>query len=214
MKTIEIKGTIRKDLGKKATHALRKEGSVPCIIYGIGENVNFSAHVPAFKNLVYSPNVYIVKLNIDGKEYEAIMKEIQFHPVSDEILHIDFMQILEDKPITINIPIHIIGNSIGVKKGGRLNLVKRTITVKALPNDLPDYLEIDVEQLEVGQSIKVGDLKFANLSLLNNGREPVVSILSSRITAKAEEPGAEGAEATPAAAATATAPETKAKAKA
>jgi large subunit ribosomal protein L25 len=201
MKTIEIKGTLRKDLGKKATHALRKEGSVPCIIYGKGENVNFSAPIPMFKNLVYSPNVYIVKLNIDGNIYDAIMKELQFHPVSDEILHIDFMQISEDKPIIINIPIHVIGNSIGVKKGGRLNLVKRNLTVKALPKHLPDYLEVDVEELEVGQSVKVGNLNFENLTILNNGREPVVGILSSRITAKAGEPGAEGAEATVAAAA-------------
>ena len=209
MKTIEIKGTIRKDLGKKATKALRKEGSVPCIIYGKGENVNFSAPAPSFKNLVYTPNVYLVKLNIDGKVYDATLKELQFHPVSDEILHIDFLHILEDKPIEINIPVHIIGNSIGIKKGGRLNLVKRTLVVKALPKNLPDYLEIDVEELEVGQSIKVGDLNFENLTILSFAREPVVSILSSRITAKAEEPGAEGAEA---AAATAVAPEEKAKA--
>jgi large subunit ribosomal protein L25 len=214
MKTIEIKGTVRKDLGKKATHALRKGGNVPCVVYGKGENVNFFALAPSFKNLVYSPNVYIVKLNIDGTTYDAIMKDLQFHPVSDEILHIDFMQISEDKTITINIPIHVVGNSIGVKKGGRLNLVKRTLTVKALPKNLPDYLDVDVEQLEVGQSIKVGDLNFENLTIINFDREPVVSILSSRITAKADEPGAEGAE-TPAAAVVATAaPEAKAKAKA
>ena len=184
MKSIEIKGSLRTEVGKKATKAIRKQGSVPCIIYGGKENINFFVETPALKPLVYTPNVYLVKIDVDGKTCTAIMKELQFHPVTDEILHIDFVEISDDKVIFMNIPIRVVGNSIGVKKGGRLSLVKRALKVKALPKNLPDVLEVDVETLDVGQSIKVGDLNFENLTVLNNNREPVVSILSSRTTAK------------------------------
>jgi large subunit ribosomal protein L25 len=205
MKSIEIKGFLRKDLGKKASATLRKEGNVPCVIYGGKENIHFFASSPAFKNLVYTPNTYLVTLDIEGKIFHSIMKEIQFHPVSDAIIHIDFAEIAEDKPVMMNIPVRVTGNSIGVKKGGKLSLVKRALKVKALPKNLPDTLEVNVENLEVGQSVKVGDLSYANITLLNGSREPVVSILSSRLTAKTETEGeaapAAGAAPAPAAAA-------------
>ena len=184
MKSIEIKGSLRTIVGKKATKAIRKQGSVPCIIYGGKENINFFVETPALKPLVYSPNVYLVNIDVDGKVYTAIMKELQFHPVSDEILHIDFVQISDSKIVTMNIPIHVVGNSVGVKKGGRLSLVKRSLKIKALPKNLPDVLDVNVETLDVGQSVKVGDLNFPNLTVMNNSREPIVSILSSRTTAK------------------------------
>ena len=184
MKSIEIKGSLRADLGKKASKTVRKQGSVPCVIYGGKENVNFFVETPALKPLVYSPNVYLVNIDVDGKVYTAIMKELQFHPVSDEILHIDFVQISDSKIVTMNIPIHVVGNSVGVKKGGRLSLVKRSLKIKALPKNLPDVLDVNVETLDVGQSVKVGDLNFPNLTVMNNSREPIVSILSSRTTAK------------------------------
>jgi large subunit ribosomal protein L25 len=184
MKSIEIKGSVRAEIGKKASKAVRTQGSVPCVIYGGAENVNFFVETPALKPLVYSPNVYLVNINVDGKVYTAIMKELQFHPVTDEILHIDFVQVSDKKAVTMNIPIHVVGNSIGVKKGGRLSLVKRSLKVKALPKNLPDVLDVNVETLDVGQSVKVGDLNFENITVLNNSREPIVSILSSRTTAK------------------------------
>lgn len=187
MKTIEIKGSLRKDLGKKATKALRAAGNVPCIIYGGKENVSFYAATPDFKGLVYTPDVFIVKLDIDGKKYDAIMKDLQFHPVSDALLHIDFLQVFEDKPIEITIPVRTVGSSIGVKKGGKLSLAKRGLRVKALAKALPDILEINIETVDVGQSVKVGDLNFPNITVLNGSREPVVSVLSSRLTAKANE---------------------------
>jgi large subunit ribosomal protein L25 len=187
MKSIEIKGSLRTTVGKKATKSVRTQGSVPCVIYGGKENVNFFVETPALKPLVYTPNVYLVKIDVEGKTYNAIMKELQFHPVTDEILHIDFVEISDDKIVIMNIPIRVVGNSIGVKKGGRLSLVKRALKVKALPKNLPDVLEVDVETLDVGQSIKVGDLNFENLTVLNNSREPIISILSSRVTAKTAE---------------------------
>ena len=192
MKSIEIKGQLRKEIGKKATAALRKEDNVPCVIYGGKENVNFFAATPSFKKLVYTPHVYIVKLDIEGKNYTAIMKEIQFHPVTDKILHIDFTELSEDKSVVINIPVHITGSAIGVKKGGKLNLVKRYLRVKGVLAKLPDVLDVNVEDIEVGQSVKVGDLKYKNITILNGSREPVVSVLSSRVTAKTEGEGAEG----------------------
>lgn len=185
MKTIEIKGSTRTDLGKKATKALRKNGNVPCIIYGGKENINFFANEADFKHLVYTPEVYLVKIDVDGKVVTAAMKEIQFHPVSDAIQHIDFLQVFEDKALEINIPVKIVGSSIGVKKGGKLSLAKRHLRVKALPKFLPDFLEINIDTLDVGQSIKVGNLSFNNINVLNGDREPVVSILTSRLTAKA-----------------------------
>ena len=185
MKSIEIKGSLRKDLGKKASKAIRSNGDVPCVLYGGKENVNFFVSNPALKPLVYSPNVYLVKINVDGTSYDAIMKELQFHPVTDAIVHIDFVQISDNKEITMNIPVKVVGSSIGVKKGGRLSLAKRALTVKALPKNLPDVLEVNVETVDVGQSVKVGNLTYKDITILNNDREPVVSILSSRVTAKA-----------------------------
>lgn len=205
MKTIKIKGFLRNDLGKKASKILRKEDNVPCIIYGNGKNVNFHAPILSLSKVVYTPNVYQVELDVEGEVYKTIMKEIQFHPVTDKIIHIDFIQISPDKPVIMDIPVHITGSSAGVKKGGYLKLSKRNLTVKGLPKNLPDFLEINVDDLDVGQSIRVSDLSFKNITLLNNAHEPVVSVLVSRVTTTAAEETA--AEATPAVAAEGAEPE-------
>lgn len=198
MKTIKIEGKLRKELGKKASKTLRKEDSIPCVIYGRDENINFYAPTPSFKGLIYSPNVYLIKLDIEGTLYNAILKEIQFHPVSDRINHIDFIQFSDDKPVTIDVPVRTIGNSIGVKKGGKLKLRMRLLTVNALPKHLPDFIEINVDDIDVGQSIKVGELNIKNLTILNKPNQKIVDVQVSRITATAEEgatpaAGAEGA---------------------
>jgi large subunit ribosomal protein L25 len=188
METIEIKCSFRKELGKKATKELRKNNNVPCVMYGGGkENINFYAPSLSFKKLVYTPNAYLVNINIDGKQFKAIMKDIQFHPVSDKINHIDFVEISDDKPVEMNIPVRITGNSEGVKKGGRLILNKRYLKVKALPKDLPVDIKINVDDLDIGQSIKVMDLQYKNIILLNQSREPVVSVRTSRLATKEEE---------------------------
>ncbi|MGB5262401.1 MAG: 50S ribosomal protein L25, partial [Lutimonas sp.] len=127
MKTIEIKAHQRKELGKKETKNLRKENNIPCVMYGGEETVHFYAHKNVFKDLIYTPSVYIVKLDIDGKQYMAALKEIQFHPVSDATLHIDFIQVFEDKPVTMNIPISTSGESIGIKAGGKVRLKRRSL---------------------------------------------------------------------------------------
>jgi large subunit ribosomal protein L25 len=205
MKTIKIKGSLRKDLGKKATKNLRKDDNIPCVIYGSGENVNFYAPIPSFKNLVYTPNSYLVKLDIEGTVYDAIMKEIQFHPLSDAINHIDFIRYDVDKPVTMNVPVHINGNSIGVRKGGKLRLAMRYLIIKALPKNLPDFIDINVDDIDVGQSIKVGDLNYKNMTILSNTKEPIVDVRVSRIVVE-EEKEKEEVAATPEAAAEGAAP--------
>ncbi|MGC8803808.1 MAG: 50S ribosomal protein L25/general stress protein Ctc [Bacteroidales bacterium] len=181
MKTFELKGNLRTDLGKKASEELRKKELVPCELYGAGENVHFYTSVLALRDLVYTPHVYIVNLDIEGKKYQAVMREIQFHPVTDRILHIDFLQISDDKPVVIDIPVKIVGNSVGVKKGGKLKVAKRYLKVKALPKYLPDVLEINIEDLDVGQHIRVNKLNFENLTIINKPNELVVSVLTSRL---------------------------------
>ena len=210
MKTFVVEGTLRKDLGKKASKDLRKDENIPCVIYGGKENINFFAAKPAFKHLVYTPHVYLVDIKIGKNSHLSVMQEIQFHPVSDEILHIDFIEVAEDREVIIDIPVKIVGNSIGVKKGGKVRLSKRTLKVKALPKNLPDLLDINIEDLDIGQNIKVGDLNFNNLTLLGNNREPIVAVMTSRVVAKGEgeEEAAAGA-AAPAAAAAAPAAEKK-----
>jgi large subunit ribosomal protein L25 len=200
MKTIEIKGLFRTELGKKSSKQIRKAGSVPCVIYGKKENIHFHAPELSFKNLVYTPEAHLVNLSIEDKEYKAVLKDMQFHPVSDKILHADFVEILEDKPVVIGIPIKVTGDSIGVIAGGKLNIKKRNLKVKGLPGDLPEFLLIDITNLKIHESVKVGDLSFEKIELLDPKKLMVLTIATSRVAQKTdEEVAAEAAaEATPA----------------
>lgn len=196
MKTIEIKAFPREHFGKKSSNALRAEKNVPCVMYGGKENLHFSAHENVFRGLVYTPDVYLVNLNIDGNEYKAIMKDLQFHPVTDQLLHIDFIQVTEDKPVIVDLPIRITGESVGVKAGGRLNLKRRTLKVKGMTKDVPEHLTIDITSLEIGQSIKIGDLTYDKLEIIDNKRAMIVGVAISRMVLKEEEAApVEGAEA-------------------
>lgn len=187
MKTIEIKGSFRNELGKKYSKQLRKEGNVPCIIYGKEKNINFIAHENSFKNLVYTHEAHLVKLNLDGQEYEAVLHDMQFHPVTDKILHADFVQIFDNKPIIMNVPVTITGDSEGVKAGGKLSVKRRHLKVKGLANDLPEALTIDVTDLKIHHSIKVGDLAFEKIELLDPKIATVVTVATSRVALKTEE---------------------------
>lgn len=187
MKTLDIKGSLRKDTGKKSSTLLRKNGNIPCVMYGGKENLHFYASENSFRNLVYTHNVHIVNIEVDGKACKAIMKEIQFHPVTDKILHIDFIEAFDDKPVTVNMPIEITGNSVGIRNGGKLRQRRRSLLVKGLIKDLPDYLEIDISDLDIGDNFKVGDLTFDNLELLDPSRVMVVGVVTSRIAKGMEE---------------------------
>jgi len=167
MKTIELKGTVRTSLTKAAVKQLRNNGEVPCVLYGEkGENVHFAVVERELKDLVYTPHVYLVKLIIDGKPYTAAMHELQFHPVTERILHIDFSPVHEDRPVTIDVPVVIEGNSEGVRAGGKLHIVTRRLKISALPKDLPDTLTVDITTLQLGKTIVVGNLSYPNVNIL------------------------------------------------
>jgi large subunit ribosomal protein L25 len=207
MKNIEIEGKLRNEFGKKGANALRAEDNVLCVMYGGKENVHFYAHVNVFRGLVYTPDVHLVKLNIEGKKYDAVMKEIQFHPVTDKILHIDFVQVFDEKLVTLEIPVKIEGVSAGVRAGGKLKLKRRSLKVKGFAKDFPEHLSIDITNLNIGDSIKIGDLDYGKLEIIDNKRAMIVTVAISRNVQKEEEEAAAAAttaaavtpEATPAA---------------
>ena len=195
MKTIEINGSLRKELGKKSSRDLRKSENVPCVIYGGKENVHFSTHENNFTKLVYTPDAHLVKLNIEDKVYNVILKDIQFHPVSDKIIHADFTEVSENKPIVIGIPILVSGDSVGVIAGGKLRIRKRSLLVKGFANDIPEFLPIDITELQIHQSVKVSDLSFEKIELMDLKKSMVLTIATSRVALKEEEIPVEGAEA-------------------
>ncbi len=195
MKTIEINGSLRKELGKKSSKELRKQNNVPCVLYGGTDIVHFSTHENNFAKLVYTPDAHLVKLNIEGKEYEAVLKDIQFHPVTDKIIHVDFSEISESKPITIGIPILVSGDSVGVKAGGKLRIRRRSLLVKGFANDIPEFLPIDITELKIHQSVKVGDLSFDKIELMDPAKSMILTVATSRVAQKEEETTVEGAEA-------------------
>jgi large subunit ribosomal protein L25 len=201
MKVFELKGTKREATGKKDAKKLRKQEMVPCVLYGAGENVHFFAHKNDFKDLVYTSDVFQIKADVEGKEYKAIMQDIQFHPVSDEILHIDFLVIEDNKPFTVSLPIKIVGTSPGVMAGGKMRQRRRYLKVSGLLNDMPDSIEIDISQLQVGGGIKVGDMKSDKLAFVDPHQSQILGVISGRAAAAAmevaeagDEEGEEGAE--------------------
>jgi large subunit ribosomal protein L25 len=199
MKTIEIKGSLRSELGKKSAKEIRKEGNVPCVIYGKDSNIHFHAPELSFKNLIYTHEAHLVDLNIDNKLHKAVLKDVQYHPVSDKILHADFIEIFDDKPVVINIPVQVTGDSLGVIAGGKLSIRKRNLKVKGLPNDLPEYLLVDITNLQIHDSVKVGDMSYNKIELLDPKKLMVLTIATSRVAQKSEtEVAAEGAAETPA----------------
>lgn len=180
MKSIDITGSLRTETGKKATHALRKNSQVPCVLYGMKKDENglpvatpFTVTVEGLRKLVYTPHIYVVNLNIDGQVYNAIMKDIQFHPVTDAILHVDFYQINEENPIVMEVPVQLDGLAEGVRAGGKLVLQIRKLKVKALYNNMPERVVINVTNLGLGKTIKVGELHYDNMEIFN-AKEAVV----------------------------------------
>ncbi len=187
MKTIEINGVLRKELGKKSTKQIRKEGNVPCVIYGNENNIHFYAPENIFKNLIYTHEAHLIKLKVDNQEYKAVLHDKQFHPVTDSLLHADFLQIYDNKPITIDIPVTAVGESEGVKEGGELMIKRRHLKVRGMEEHLPEELLIDVTDLKIHNSIKIGDLSFDNIELLDPKIATVITVTTSRVALKAAE---------------------------
>lgn len=180
MKTFELKGTVRTDLGKKASKAERVSDNIPCVLYGGKENVHFTTTVSEVRKLVYSPEVFVVNLEIDGKKTISIMKALQFHPVSDKVLHIDFLQLTEDKPVIVELPVKLEGLAEGVKAGGKLSLEMRKLKVKGLYTKIPENIVIDVTALGLGKSIQVAKVAVPDLEILNAKNAVVAQVKLTR----------------------------------
>jgi large subunit ribosomal protein L25 len=185
MQSLKLSAKKRDEFGKKSTKAVRREQRIPAVVYGQGEPVNFSLDVADVKPLIYTPGSYIVELDIEGTKETAVMREVQFHPVKEEILHMDFYRVSDKKPVTIDIPVRITGSSEGVKMGGKLVQNKRKLTVSGMVKDLPDELTVDITELGIGKTIFVGDLKYDNLRLLNPASTAVCAIRVTRAAAAA-----------------------------
>jgi len=202
MKSVSISGSPRENVGKKDAKKHRNEGKVPCVLYGGKEQVHFVAEETSFKQLVYTPDAFTVKLNIQDKEYHAILQDIQYHPVSDRILHADFFEIFNEKPVIIHIPVKVTGNAQGVLKGGRFIQKLRKLKIKALVADLPDNIVVDITPLDINDSIKVSDLKINKVTFLDPPSSVIVGVRVTRVVveettttaaATAADPAAEGA---------------------
>ena len=188
MKSITIKGSKRESVGKVATKALRNAGKVPCVLYGGDQAMHFSADELSFSKLVYTPNVYTASIELEnGDKFKAILKEIQFHPVSDKILHVDFYQLSEDKEVTMDIPLRLVGSSPGVMVGGNLRNPFRTLRVRAIPANLPDFINTDISELNIGDKTLVSDLATGDFKILHPDNTVVVQVRVSRLAVAAED---------------------------
>jgi large subunit ribosomal protein L25 len=196
MKTLAISAKLRKGTGKTDSKALRNQGNVPCVLYGGEKQVCFYAHENDFRNLVYTPDVFIVELDIEGEKFRVVMQDLQFHPVTDKLLHLDFLQIFDDKEITMTIPVHLEGMSIGIRNGGVLSFRRRKIITRAIPGNLPDYIEINIADLDIGHSVFIKDLRVDEYTFLAADNAVVVGVRTARelIIEEEEEEELEGEE--------------------
>jgi large subunit ribosomal protein L25 len=207
MKTITIEGQLRTEFGKTATRQLRSEEKVPAVIYGGAKEINFSAPASAFKNVVYTPDFMLTEIKVEGASYKCVLKDIQFDKVSDNLIHVDFLELVGDKKVTVNIPLKLTGVPAGVKEGGKLMVKMKSLKVKTLPEFLSENIEMDITDLKLNENVRVQDVKAPNMEILNSPRIPVASVSMTRQLKQEEAKGA----ATPAKAADAKAPATPAK---
>lgn len=181
MKTILLKGELRSEVGSRTAKELRNKGMVPCVMYSDGkEGTHFAIYQADFKNLVYTPNAYKVKLNLDGKEYNAILQDVQYHPVSEAIIHADFMEVAAGKKVVMEVPVRVVGNSPGVRAGGKLVKKINRLRLRGDLKDMPDYVDVSIDTLEIGQSAKVRTLSLENLDILDAPENAIVTIKTTR----------------------------------
>jgi len=193
MKSIAISGSLRENVGKRDAKELRYEGKVPAVLYGGEKQYHFSVSAADLKSLVYTPDVHFVDLDLDGQKFQAVVQEMQFHPLNDLIRHIDFLELNESKEVSMNIPVILIGTSPGVRAGGKLVQKLRKLRVKALPANMPQQIEVSLTPLEVGKSVRVDQIKIENARVLNNGDDTIVSVIMSRALRQAEQEAAKAA---------------------
>lgn len=186
MKAISVEGKKRSDLGKKATRHLRSEGFVPGVIYGSTENIHFAATPMSLRNLVYTPDFQIAEISVDGKVHRCILKDLQFDVVTDELNHIDFLELVDDKKVIANLPLKFVGQPEGVKAGGRLEIKMKTLKVRTLPKNLVEAIEVDITNLQLNGNLRVEDVKTEGMEIMNSPRIPVASIVMTRALRQAE----------------------------
>ena len=180
MNTITIEGQLRTEFGKAATRQLRSEEKVPGVIYGGAKEINFSAPATAFKNIVYTPEFMLTQVNVDGASYRCVLKDLQFNKVTDQLIHVDFLELVEDKKLTVTIPIKFTGVPAGVKAGGKLVTKIKSLKVKTLPKHLRENIEMDITHLELNDNLRVQDVKADNMEVLNSPRIPIASVTLTR----------------------------------
>ena len=191
MKSVQLSGSLRTNVGKVNAKAVREKGNVPCVIYGGKEQIHFEADIRAFKPVIFTPNAHIVEIDLGGKVYKTVLQEAQYHKINDKLIHADFLEIVDGKPVTANIPVLITGQSEGVKKGGKLVLKMRKLKARGIAATLPDAITIDISKLDIGDSIAVGDISVDGATLLNAKNVSVVSVVTTRAVAS-ETPATQG----------------------
>ncbi len=191
MKQVSLSGSPRENVGKKDAKKHRREGNVPCVLYGGKEQIHFIIPEPDLKKVIFTPDTFIINLNVDGKEYHAILQDIQYHPVSDIILHIDFLQIFDEKPVIVSVPLRFSGTAQGILKGGRMVRKYRKVRIKGLIKDLPDEIMVDISDLDIGDSIKISALERDNLEFLDVPTSIVAGVKTQRVVVEEEEEEAE-----------------------
>ena len=180
MKTITIEGQLRTEFGKTATRQLRSEEKVPAVIYGGAKEINFSAPATAFKNIVYTSEFMLAEISVDGNAYRCVLKDLQFDKVSDHLIHVDFLELVGDKKITVSIPVKFTGVPAGVKEGGKLAIKMKSLKVKILPEHLLEHIEMDLTDLKLNENVRVQDVKADNMEILNSPRIPIASVTMTR----------------------------------
>ena len=190
MKSVSITGALRENKGTSDAKKVRREGKVPCVLYGGAEQVHFLADTRDFKQLIYTPEVHQVKVNLNGKEYNTLLKDVQYHPVTDAVIHADFLELADDKAVSTAIPVKVTGNAPGVIAGGKLQQKLRKVKVKALPGQLPDFVHVDISKMQIGDSIKAGALSIDNVEILDSANAVVVAVKTSRAAASAKDAAA------------------------
>jgi len=180
MKSLAITGTRRAAQSKQETRQLRAEGKIPCVLYGGAEQIHFSTPVLSLRSLVYSPDVYIVDLDVDGSHHKAVMREIQFHPINDKLLHIDFLEVRDDKKVTIDVPVRLKGSAAGVRAGGQQLHKLKKLKISALPANLPDVFELTVDDMEIGDAVRVRDMKMEGVEFLDIPSNTIVAVKTAR----------------------------------
>jgi large subunit ribosomal protein L25 len=193
MRTVSLSGSLRTNVGSKDAAELRAKGHVPCVIYGGKEQIHFHADERQFKPIIFTPEACVVNINLDGKEYQAILQASQYHKITDKLIHADFLQLIEGKPVTMQIPVKLHGQSQGVKDGGRLVLKLRKLAVTGLVSKIPQFIDINIENLKIGKSVTPADIKIDGVTLNHPSNISIVSVLTTRKAVEEEKPAAAAA---------------------